>query len=65
MRKLLAPLVLATALAVGGATTAQATPSDLKLTIGPQATWISPTVLSLPVSYTCPVTFRTANVGSP
>ena len=63
MRKLLGTLVLAAVLAIGGATTATAAPSDIQITMGPKAQFVSPTTVLVPVTVTCPTTFVFASVG--
>jgi hypothetical protein len=65
MRKLLLSLVLAATVAAGGAAAASAAPTEVKLTVGPKAQFVSPTTLLLPVTVTCPATFGSAllNIG--
>jgi hypothetical protein len=63
MRKLLGALVLGAALAVGGAPTATAAPSDIQLTMGSKAQFVSPSTILVPVTVTCPTTFVFASVG--
>ena len=61
MRKLLLSLVLATALAIAPATAASAAPTEVTLTIGPKAQFVSPSSLLVPVTVTCPATFVSAS----
>ena len=57
MRRILA--VLAATVVLGGltASSASAAPSDIKISVGPQAILVSPSTLELPVTYNCPASF--------
>jgi hypothetical protein len=57
MQRIVVLLASAVVLAGFTASSASAEPSDLKLSVGGQATLVSPSTVELPVTYSCPATF--------